>query len=84
VISAVIAGRLGDPHRFTSLDAIRAYTGLTPKVSHSGVSKVESSITKAGEPLLREMLCTATDQTRKVDPQIAAKYQPVDGRRPAS
>ena len=75
VISAVIAGRIGDPHRFTSLAAIRAYTGLVPKVSQSGVSKVESSITKAGDPLLREMLCTAADQARKVDPQFAAKYQ---------
>jgi transposase len=75
VISAVIAGRIGDPHRFTSLAAIRAYTGLIPKVSQSGVGKVESSITKAGDPLLREMLCTAADQARKIDPQIAAKYQ---------
>ena len=75
VISAVIAGRIGDPHRFTSLAAIRAYTGLVPKVSQSGVSKAESSITKAGDPLLREMLCTAADQARKVDPQFAAKYQ---------
>jgi len=75
VISAVIAGRIGDPHRFTSLAAIRAYSGLVPKVSQSGVSNVESSITKAGDPLLREMLYTAADQARKVDPQIAAKYQ---------
>jgi hypothetical protein len=74
-ISAVIAGRLGDPHRFTSLAAIRAYTGLVPKVSQSGVVKTESSITKAGDPLLREMLYTAADQARKVDPQFAAKYQ---------
>ena len=74
-ISAVIAGRIGDPHRFTSLAAVRAYSGLVPKVSQSGVSKVESNITKAGDPLLREMLFTAADQARKVDPQIAAKYQ---------
>lgn len=39
------------------------------------MSKTESSITKAGDPLLREMLCTAADQARKVEPQIAAKYQ---------
>ena len=71
----VIAGRIGDPHRFTSLAAIRAYSGLVPKVSQSGVSKVESSITTAGDPLLREMLCAAADQARKVDPQMAAKYQ---------
>ena len=75
VISAVIAGRIGDAHRFNSLAAIRAYTGLVPKVSQSGTSKVESNITKAGDPLLREMLCTAADQARKIDPQIAAKYQ---------
>ncbi|SFC82584.1 Transposase [Nocardioides terrae] len=75
VTSAVIAGRIGDPHRFTSLAAVRASTGLVPKVSQSGVSKVESSITKAGDPLLREVLCHAADQARKVDPQIAAKYQ---------
>ncbi|HVK27887.1 MAG TPA: IS110 family transposase [Nocardioides sp.] len=74
-IGAVIAGRIGDPHRFTSLAAIRAYSGLVPKVSQSGVSKVESNITKAGDPLLREMLFAAADQARKVDPQIAAKYQ---------
>ena len=75
MISAVIAGRLGDPHRFTSLAAIRAYSGLVPKVSQSGVVKVESKITKAGDPLLREMLFAAADKARKVDPQIAAKYQ---------
>ncbi len=74
-ISAVIAGRIGNPHRFHSLAAIRAYTGLIPKVSQSGVSKVESTITKAGDPLLREMVFKAADNARKVDPQLAAKYQ---------
>lgn len=38
-ISAVIAGRIGDPHRFTSLAAVRAYTGLVPKVSQSEWSR---------------------------------------------
>jgi transposase len=75
VTGAVIAGRIGDPHRFASLAAIRAYSGLVPKVSQSGLTKTESAITKAGDPLLREMLYTAADQARKVDPQIAAKYQ---------
>lgn len=74
VISSVIAGRIGDPHRFTSLAAIRAYSGLVPKVSQSGVAEVEQGITKAGDPLLREALFAAADQARKVDPQLAAKY----------
>lgn len=74
VISAVIAGRIGDPHRFTSLAAIRAYSGLVPKVKQSGVGETHGGITKAGDPLLREMLFLAADHARQVDPQLAAKY----------
>ena len=74
VISAVIAGRIGDPHRFTSLAAIRAYSGLVPKVNQSGVGETHGGITKAGDPLLREMLFLAADHARLVDPQLAAKY----------
>jgi transposase len=72
--SAVIAGRIGDPHRFTSLASIRAYSGLVPKVNQSGVGETHGGITKAGDPLLREMLFIAADQARLVDPQLAAKY----------
>lgn len=74
VISAVIAGRIGDPHRFTSLAAIRAYSGLVPKVKQSGVGETHGGITKAGDPLLREMLFLAADHARLIDPQLAAKY----------
>lgn len=74
VISAVIAGRIGDPHRFTSLAAIRAYSGLVPKVNQSGVGETHGGITKAGDPLLREMMFMAADHARLVDPQLAAKY----------
>lgn len=74
VTAAVVAGRIGDPHRFTSLAAIRAYSGLVPKVSQSGVGETHGGITKAGDPLLREMLFMAADHARLVDPQLAAKY----------
>jgi transposase len=74
VTSAVIAGRIGDPHRFTSLAAIRAYSGLVPKVNQSGVAETHGGITKAGDPLLREMLFLAADHARLVDPQLGAKY----------
>jgi hypothetical protein len=74
VTSAIIAGRIGDPHRFTSLAAIRAYSGLVPKVSQSGVVETRGGITKAGDPLLREALFAAADAARKTDPQLAAKY----------
>jgi len=74
VTSAIIAGRIGDPHRFKSLAAIRAYSGLVPKVSQSGVVETRGGITKAGDPLLREALFAAADAARKTDPQLAAKY----------
>jgi transposase len=74
VIGAVIAGRLGDPHRFNSLAAIRAYSGLVPKLNQSGQSHQQHGLTKAGGPLLREALFTAADHARKFDPQLAAKY----------
>ncbi len=74
VTSAVIAGRLGDPHRFTSLAAIRAYSGLVPKVNQSGLSEHHNGLTKAGDTLLREALYAAADSARKTDPQLAARY----------
>jgi transposase len=75
VTSAIITGRIGDPHRFTSLAAIRAYSGLVPKVAQSGQSHHQQGLTKAGDPLLREALFQAADQARKTDPQLAAKYK---------
>ena len=75
VTAAIIAGRIGDPHRFTSLAAIRAYSGLVPKVAQSGQSHHQHGLTKAGDPLLREALFGAADAARKTDPQLAAKYK---------
>jgi transposase len=74
VIAAVIAGRIGDPHRFSSLAAIRAYSGLVPKVNQSGLSSSQHGLTKAGDVLLREAVFAAADSARKTDPRLAAKY----------
>ena len=74
VLGAAITARLGDPHRFTSLAAIRSYCGLVPKVSQSGQSEHHGGITKAGDPLLRQSLWMAADMARRADPQLAATY----------
>ncbi len=74
VLAGIIAGRLGDPHRFTSLAAVRSYSGLVPKVSQSGTAEHTGGLTKAGDPLLREAAWMAAEQARKFDPQLAAKY----------
>jgi transposase len=75
VTSGIIAGRIGDPHRFHSLAAVRAYSGLVPKVNQSGVSEHRNGITKAGDVVLREAMWSAAEQARKTDPQLAAKYK---------
>ncbi len=74
VTAAVIAGRVGDPNRFTSLAAIRSYSGLVPSLTSSGTSGAHGGPTKRGDALLRGALFSAADQARKIDPQIAAAY----------
>lgn len=74
VTAAVIAGRVGDPNRFTSLAAVRSYSGLVPSLTSSGTSGAHGGPTKRGDALLRGALFSAADQARKIDPQIAATY----------
>ena len=33
VVAGIIAGRIGDPHRFSSLAAVRKFAGLVPTVT---------------------------------------------------
>jgi len=68
-------GRLGDPHRFTSLAAARSFSGLIPKRNASGLTDLAGGPTKQGDSCLRAALFQAADRARKVDPQLAARYQ---------
>lgn len=74
VNAAVILGRLGNAHRFTSLAAVRSFSGLVPSLDASGVSGRHGGPTKRGDALLREALFNAANQARRYDPSLAAKY----------
>lgn len=74
VLAAQIRGRLGDPTRFTSLAAARAFSGLVPRKNNSGTSNPDGGLTKQGDACLREALFLAADHARKVDPTLAARY----------
>ncbi|WP_344393659.1 transposase, partial [Streptomyces vastus] len=74
VSAAGILGRLGDPNRFASPAGIRAFTGLVPRVSQSGLGSHNGPPTRSGDPGLREALFKAADRTRSVDPTLAARY----------
>ena len=75
ILAGQILGRFGDPHRFTSLAAARSFTGLIPRRNASGLSDHAGGPTKKGDACLRAALFQAADRARKVDPQLAARYQ---------
>jgi transposase len=75
ILAAQILGRLGDPHRFTSLAAARSFSGLVPRRNSSGLTDHDGGPTKRGDACLREALFTAADHARKVDPTLARRYQ---------
>jgi transposase len=75
VLAGQIRGRLGDPHRFTSLAAARSFSGLVPRQHSSGLTDATGGPTKQGDACLREALFLAADHARKTDPTLAARYQ---------
>ena len=75
ILAGQIKGRLGDPHRFTSLAAARSFTGLIPRQNSSGLTNQAGGPTKRGDACLRAALFQAADRARLVDPQIASRYQ---------
>jgi len=75
ILSAQIRGRLGDPHRFTSLAAVRSFSGLVPRQNSSGLTQSSGGPVKQGDACLREALFMAADHARKIDPQLAARYR---------
>jgi transposase len=74
VVAGIIAARIGDPHRFTTLSAVRKFAGLVPSVSTSGTQNAPGKVTKSGDGLLRHGAFLAADSARRTDPQLAARY----------
>jgi transposase len=74
VTGAAILGRLGDPARFSSLAAIRSFSGLVPSLDASGLAGRHGGPTKRGDAVLREALFLAADHARRLDPSLAARY----------
>jgi len=68
ILAAQILGRLGDPHRFTSLAAARSFTGLVPRRNASGLADHAGGPTKQGDACLRAALFMAADHARKDRP----------------
>jgi transposase len=55
-LSEAVVAILDDPHRFKNARQVGCYAGLTPRRWQSGQSDRQGHISKAGNPLLRELL----------------------------
>lgn len=55
-LSELVVATLDDPKRFKKGKQVGAYAGLTPRQWQSGQSCVEGHISRAGNPILREVL----------------------------
>ena len=79
ITGAQILGRLGDPNRFDSLAGVRAFSGLVPSLTASGVTGKHGRPTKAGDAVLREALFIAADHARRLDPPLPRPLPPAHG-----
>jgi transposase len=55
-LSEAVAAMLDDPHRFKNGRQVGCYAGLTPRRWQSGESDRQGHISRAGPPLLRQLL----------------------------
>lgn len=55
-LSEAVAAILDDPHRFANGRQVACYAGLTPRRWQSGQSDRQGHISKAGNPMLRQLL----------------------------
>ena len=72
--ATTVAGRLGDPSRFSGASKVRSFAGVIPGTNQSGESESRPHLTKSGDHVLRHALFLAAETARRLDPQLAAIY----------
>ena len=71
----VFLSGISDPQRFSGPRQFRSFSGMVPRARASGTLEAKgTSLTKAGQGLLRMHSVLAADVARRYDPQIAAFY----------
>ena len=75
VLSATIAGEIGDPNRFEDAHQLMAYAGMDPTKSESGETIAsDGSMSKRGSSVLRWAFMEAADSVRRFDPYFGDYY----------
>jgi transposase len=79
----ILAG-IGPIQRFSSPNKLAAYAGLAPRQHQSGSRSYHGHITKAGNALLRWVMCEAAQTAIRWDPHWKQVYERIARRRGAS
>lgn len=75
VTAAAIIGELGDLTRFPNVASVIAYAGLDPKVSDSGTTSKQRSVSKRGSKYLRTAIWQAAVASLVHNPNLRAFYE---------
>jgi transposase len=76
-LSELVVATLDDPKRFKNAKQVGAYAGLTPRQWQSGESCIEGHISRAGNPILREVLVEVCWLGIRTNPWMKQVYQDV-------
>jgi len=76
-LSELVVAVLDDPNRFENGKQIGAYVGLTPRQWQSGQSCIEGHISRAGNPILRELLVEVSWLGVRTNPWMKQVYEDV-------
>ena len=74
-LASIIAGEIGDPHRFEGPHQLMAFAGMDPTKSESGDTvDSDGSMSKRGPATLRWAFMQAADSVRRFDPYFGDYY----------
>ncbi len=76
----LIVAEIGDPERFSNVDQVGAYSGLTSRVHQSGGHEYRGRISRQGSPWLRWILVQAAMKAVRQDEKLKDFYTRVRRR----
>lgn len=75
ITASIIIGKVGDIRRFETARKLVAFAGIEPVIKESGKMRLEKSISKRGDPILRSALYLSAVGATRSNPVIRDFYQ---------
>lgn len=75
ITGSITLGKIGSIERFESTEKLVAFAGLDPLIKESGKMRLEKSISKRGDPILRSAIYRSTLAAIRSNPVISEFYK---------